>query len=1014
MTDDARREQEIRDLVGKLAALEGKERARLFALSWWSDRLLSRAMADEQFRVRLFRFVDVYPALRGQREVLEHLRDEFAGAKVPWWFSAGLALGRLPGGPALPASAARRGIDRMAHQFVLGEKSAQVAHAAARMWEEGTTATVDLLGEHTHSDSDAWRYAARLADLVDVLGTSATAWPARPELDSDSRGRVPRASVSVKVSALSPAFATLTAERALARAEELLLPILERARDLGVWVWFDMERYEAKAVTHRLFRDLAGRPELEELYTGIVVQAYLRDAADDLASLARWAEGRRIAPGVRLVKGAYWDTETIEAGALGWEAPVHLEKFETDVAYEELAQQLHSHHRSLRGAFASHNLRSLAAAVVDGRRAGIADRDYELQLLYGMAEPVHDAVRRAGLRLRVYTPMGELVPGMAYLVRRLLENTSNESFVRRHFAEHESLDELVQSPLEKPAEEGRGGRRRSATRRRRPRRQRPEGRGELTAYRPEPLTPWHLPGAREAMAEAVEAEFVGREVRRVPALVGSEQLTTTATLVSVDPAAPASTVALAADCGPGEVSMAVFGAQEAAASWRRTPVAERVAAVLRLAQVLRSRRMALAALIVREVGKGWDDADAEVCEAIDYCEYYGRRMLVLEAGGEVQSPPGEENRLRYRGRGVAAVVAPWNFPLAIPTGMSVGALVTGNAVVLKPAEQSPAVAGELAAACAEAGFPTGVFSLVPGGPAAGEALVSHPQVDVVAFTGSRQVGLSIIETAARRDDRRHNVVRVVAEMGGKNPIVVDEDADLDEVVPAVMRSAFGFAGQKCSAASRVVAVGRVHDALVKRLAEAVTSLDLGPPRFPGSQMGPVIDAESHSRLTEVVSRLGDFGTPVVVRGDVPADGFFVGPALVTDVDPLSWLATTELFGPVLAVFRASDFDAAVAVADAGDYALTAGVFSRSPGNVKRALDGLRAGNVYVNRAITGAVVGRQPFGGNALSGVGSKAGGPDYLLQFCDPQVTAENTVRQGYAGHPSSTMTRGPDGQRK
>ena len=1022
MAADAVREREIAELARRLAGLGGRRGARVFAMSWWSDHLLARAMADPAFRTHLFRFVDAYPALSGAGSVVGHLRGEFDGVVLPWWFRLGLAAGaRAPGGRRVTAAVAGRGVTRMARQFIIGTEPDEVSSAAGRMWAGGTAATVDLLGEHTYSGAEAVRYADRLAGLVEALGAAAPRWPARPALEADDVGGVPRASVSVKVSALSPAFAPLTAAPGLAEAEQLLLPVLERAAALGVSVWFDMERYEEKALTQELFRRLLERDDLQSLHAGIVVQAYLRDAEDDLATLAAWADGRRIPPAVRLVKGAYWDTETIEAAAAGWDSPVFSAKAETDADFERLARRLHACHGTLRAAFASHNLRSLAAAVVDGRSAGVPDHGYELQLLYGMAEPVHDAVRRAGFRLRVYTPMGELIPGMGYLVRRLLENTSNEGFVRRHFAEGASIDELAAAPAATAdrAVVGNGAlrrRRRRATkagddgRRGHTRNDRVaelaraavpgNGRGALDggSYRPEPPAQWHRPEVVAGFAAAVEEEYA-RPARRISALAGGVALGAPATSVSVDPADPGVLVAVVDACGPRQVEAAVSVALEAAESWRRRPAAERAAVLRGAAERLRERRVALAALEVREVGKGWADADADVCEAIDYCEYYAERMLLLDAGGEVQSPPGEENRLRYRGRGVGAVVSPWNFPLAIPAGMTAAALVAGNAVVLKPAEQAPVTAAELVTAFTEAGLPEGVLSFVPGtGEEAGAALVAHPAVDVVAFTGSRAVGLSIVETVARRDPRRRAVPRVIAEMGGKNAVVVDEDADLDQVVPSVVRSAFGFAGQKCSAASRLVVVDAAHDAVLARVVEAVRSLVIGPPRHSWSQLGPVVDAEAQARLLDAVARLDECGTPVLVRRDLPSSGFFVGPAVVTDVDPDSWLANDELFGPVLAVFRAPDFDAALELANRTDYALTAGVFTRSPAHVGRALETLRAGNVYVNRAITGAVVGRQPFGGNGMSGVGSKAGGPDYLLQFCDPQVTSENTVRQGFA----------------
>jgi RHH-type proline utilization regulon transcriptional repressor/proline dehydrogenase/delta 1-pyrroline-5-carboxylate dehydrogenase len=728
-------------------------------------------------------------------------------------------------------------------------------------------------------------------------------------------------------------------------------------------------------------------PGLEDLHAGIVVQAYLRDSADDLESLAAWARGRRVAPSVRLVKGAYWDTETVHAAARDWPSPVFDRKEQTDANYEHLAQRLLEHRGTLRAAFATHNLRSLAAAVVDARALGVAENGFELQLLYGMAEPVHEALRRSGMRLRVYAPVGELVPGMAYLVRRLLENTSNQSFVRHHFAEGEALEELLDAPDV-----------RELPRLSPPTRRPPSDVLSVSEYRPEPPAEWERVEVRGTFAKAVEDEFA-RSTREVHAVIGGEKVRPLDTFVSVNPAAPDDVVAEVAACGPSEAEAAVKACGSALGGWSRTDPTERAAVIFRAAEQMRSRRFELAALEVRETGKGWADADADVCEAIDYCEYYARRMLALAKGGEVQSPPGEDNRLSYRARGVCAVVSPWNFPLAIPTGMTVAALVTGNTVVLKPAEQAPAVAAELAEILNSAGLPQGALCFLPGdGERAGAPLVSHVAVDTIAFTGSRAVGLSILETSARQVAGRMSIPRVIAELGGKNAIVVDSDADLDEVVPAVIGSAFGFAGQKCSAASRLIVVDPVHDAAVKRVVEAARSLVIGPARRSANQLGPVIDNEAFTRLNAAISNVGDVGRVALARDDVPERGWFVGPTVVTDVDPGSWLANEELFGPVLATFRVPDFESALELANRTEYALTAGVFSRSADHIALASRVLRAGNVYVNRAITGAVVGRQPFGGSGMSGIGWKAGGPDYLLQFLDPHVVSENTVRQGFA----------------
>jgi RHH-type proline utilization regulon transcriptional repressor/proline dehydrogenase/delta 1-pyrroline-5-carboxylate dehydrogenase len=361
--------------------------------------------------------------------------------------------------------------------------------------------------------------------------------------------------------------------------------------------------------------------------------------------------------------------------------------------------------------------------------------------------------------------------------------------------------------------------------------------------------------------------------------------------------------------------------------------------------------------------------------------------------------PGESNVHAYRPRGVAAVISPWNFPLAIPCGMVTAALVCGNAVLFKPAEQTPGIAHALTEILLEAGVPADVLAFLPGiGEDVGAYLVDHPDVSVIAFTGSKDVGLHIVERAGITAPTQRHVKRVVAEMGGKNAIVVDTDADLDVAVPAVIESAFGYAGQKCSAASRLIGVGPIYDALVERVVEAARIVPVGAPRDMATVVGPVIDEDAWKKVRRYQEIARDEGEVLLQREDVPADGWFVGPTVAQAASPSARIATDEIFGPFLTCLRASDFEDAIAIANATPYALTAGLFSRSPSRIRTAMHAIRAGNLYVNRAITGAMVGRQPFGGFGLSGAGSKAGGADYLLQFVDPYVVTENTIRQGFA----------------
>jgi RHH-type proline utilization regulon transcriptional repressor/proline dehydrogenase/delta 1-pyrroline-5-carboxylate dehydrogenase len=522
---------------------------------------------------------------------------------------------------------------------------------------------------------------------------------------------------------------------------------------------------------------------------------------------------------------------------------------------------------------------------------------------------------------------------------------------------------------------------------------------ELAPYAPEPLRRWHERSDRAAFGLAVDKQHGAARNLSVPARIGDRTVDTDERLLSVDPGDYEHVVATASCAGAPLVEEAVAAADAASAEWARTPASERAAVLVGAAAWLRARRDEIAALMIFEAGKPWPEADADVCEAIDFCEYYAREALRLDDGGAVQSPPGERNRLCYRARGVAAVIAPWNFPLAIPTGMVTAALAAGNTVCFKPAEQTPAIAEQLVEALRAGGLPAGALAFLPGrGEEAGAALVDHPGISVIAFTGSRAVGLSILEHGSLVRPGQRQITRVITELGGKNPIVVDHDADPDEAVPGIAASAFGFAGQKCSAASRLIVDDRVYDAILDRLVAHVEVLELGHPRDPGVVIGPVIDADAHQRLLQVQRDAAARGQVRFWRDEVPAGGWYVGPMIVDGLSPEDPLATDEQFGPFLTVFRSASIDESFALANRTDYALTAGVYSRSPTTLERAGRELRAGNIYLNRGITGAVVGRQPFGGFGLSGIGSKAGGPDYLLQFCDPVAVSENTLRQGFA----------------
>jgi RHH-type proline utilization regulon transcriptional repressor/proline dehydrogenase/delta 1-pyrroline-5-carboxylate dehydrogenase len=516
----------------------------------------------------------------------------------------------------------------------------------------------------------------------------------------------------------------------------------------------------------------------------------------------------------------------------------------------------------------------------------------------------------------------------------------------------------------------------------------------VRAFANEPHAELRRAPVREALAKAL-ADLDAVLPWRVPILVGASRGNDEG-LDSTDPGKPDRLVATAGRATRSDVGRAVEVAQIGARAWSARPAGERADVLVRAADVLRRRRSELAALQVRECAKPWPEADADVCEAIDFLEYYARQALDLEAGRPLLDAPGERNAMRYRGRGVCAVIAPWNFPLAIPTGMVAGALASGNAAILKPAEQAPASGLACVAALREAGVPPETIGLLPGEGDVGAALVEHPEVATIAFTGSRPVGLGIVERAAHTAPGQRRVKRVVSEMGGKNCLIVDSDADLDDAIPALVASAFTYGGQKCSAAARALAHEAIADELIERLAGAVALLCVGQAEDFATQVPPLIERSAQQRVLGYQARADRDGHLIVGGTTAPDRGWFVPPALATELRPDSPVLADEIFGPLLAVERVPSIQAACDIVDELDYALTGGLCSRNPRTIEYVAARSPVGNLYVNRQITGAMVGRQPFGGNRLSGTGFKAGGPDYLLQFVDPQVVTEDTMRHG------------------
>jgi len=960
---------------------------RWFAPRYWQDRLNAWVMTDEAVKTALFRFVDVLPKLRDDQAVCDHL-VEYLGPlreRLPtpfrWIVEQAMHEGwRAP----LVARLTHAAVGRMARQFIGADDVPGALATVERLESAGRHVTLDLLGEAVITATEADAYAAKYRELLQR-------WGAQAGRRKGSMGSAATVHVSLKLSALDPRFDPLDTEGTFERVSGRLRPILRLARSVGAFVNWDMEAYESKDLTLDIFRRVLMEAEFREWAdVGIVIQAYLRDAQRDLEGLAQWARERGTPVTVRLVKGAYWDYETIQAKSHGWPVPVFANKSETDANYERLTSKLLNSQPHLQAALASHNLRSVAHALAMIEELHTPPAGYEFQVLYGMAEGLEQALVDRGHRVRVYVPFGEILPGMAYLVRRLLENNSNESFL--HAARESDVDvaELLEAP--------------DAVL--------PRETCSVPEDEPVVLTPTNRTFQNEPLWDfsqnAVRARFqaaldgVATQLgARYPAVIEGREIWTKNDFVSINPSHRHQVVGRIASADHSHVDQAVAACQRALPVWHALGASGRAQHLRSIAALLRRERAEMAAWIVVECGKGWREADGDVAEAIDFCEYYALGAEQLEQARWMHIP-GEENRFDYLPRGVAAVIAPWNFPLAILAGMTTAALATGNPVIMKPAETSSVVAAKWMDLCRRAGMPAGVLHLLPGeGAVVGRALVEHPGVAIVAFTGSREVGLEIHRRAAEISASGIGMVkRVIAEMGGKNAIIVDADADLDEATLGIMRSAFWFQGQKCSACSRLIVVREAYDELLARLVAATRTLQVGPAEDPASHIGPVIDDAALAKIKEYIDigrREGREALAVSV-GELAAEGFFVGPHIFADVPPTGRLAQEEVFGPVLVVLPAESFEQAIQIANGTPYALTAGVYSRSPAHLDEARQRLLAGNVYLNRPTTGALVGRQPFGGFKLSGIGSQAGGPDYLLQFVIPRTVTENTLRRGFA----------------
>ncbi len=862
----------------------------------------------------------------------------------------------------------------LGRQFVMGRTIEEALERAQGAERRGYRHSYDMLGEAARTAADAARYHAAYAHAIAAIGRSA---PARAVAEAPG--------ISVKLSALHPRYETAQRDRVLAEATPSLMALARLARRAGIGFTLDAEEADRLDLSLDLFEALALAPDLAGWDgLGLAVQAYQKRALpmiDWLADLA--ARGRRRLM-VRLVKGAYWDSEIKRAQQRGLDGfPVFTRKVATDVCYLACARRLLAHGPAFSPQFATHNAHTAAAVLeLAGER-----RDWEFQRLHGMGEALYDEIvgpDRLGRPCRVYAPVGSHDELLAYLVRRLLENGANTSFVNRITDDRQPIDEIIADPVARLAGLA----------------VKPHPRIPLPAdlYGPARRNSAGLdlddPAALTALREQLSAAC-RRPWRAAPIIGGVERSGVAAAVV--DPSDHRRELGTVVSAGADEIDRALTRATHGFAAWDGRPVLERAAVLRHAADLYQHHGAELTARIIREGGRTIPAALAELREAVDYLRYYALRAEAdFAVPQQLPGPTGERNELALHGRGVFLCISPWNFPLAIFTGQIAAALAAGNSVIAKPAEQTPLIAAAAVRLLHEAGIPGDALHLLPGtGEAVGAPLVADPRIAGIAFTGSTETARQINLALASRPGP---IVPLIAETGGQNAMIVDSSALPEQVVADVLISAFESAGQRCSSLRLLYVQTDIADRLLALLAGAMAELAIGDPALLATDIGPVIDGPAREALERHAARMAAEGR-LIYQCALPAElenGTFFAPRAF-EIDNAGRL-DHEVFGPILHVVRwpADRLDQVLDEIDATGYGLTLGIHSRIDATRRHILDRLRVGNNYVNRNMIGAVVGVQPFGGERLSGTGPKAGGPYYLPRFAAERTTSTDTTAAG------------------
>lgn len=954
----------------------------------WLDFLINRTVSDPGFRIQALRFIDVLPSLDNDQVLAEHLQEYFADIELPSFAEWGLKHSDMPWATSIAAPTVRYTLRGLARKFMGGSHLHHALTSISRLRHQKMNFTLDLLGEATISETESESYQQQYLQMLQSLAEPVNNWSTNTLLDQSFGNDAPRLNLSLKLSSLYSQISVAAPEFCIEAICHRLRPILRAAQQHHAFITIDMEQYDFKHIVLACFRKIIMEEEfIDWPHIGLAMQAYLKETYDDIQALIQLLKKRGTPVTIRLVRGAYWDYETVIARQNNWPYPVWQNKADTDFNYEQCLSLLLSSNDLIHTAIATHNARSIAYAMALIDHLKLSPDQYEFQMLYGMADSLKNALVQLDYRLRVYVPFGETLPGMAYLVRRLLENSSGQNLLDSGFGVQENplLHYSFHAPSPTP--------------------------NTLQLKTVETKTFINMPLLRftDELQRTQFKQTLSRLEQNIghtyPLIINGKELTTDIIIQSTNPARPEQLIGFVSSAQHKHADLALQSAIASFQSWSNTPVQQRADYLRIVAKQLTKQRLDFAALQVLEAGKNWYEADADVCEAIDFLNYYAQQAERIDAG-ETISISGELNTLNFKPRGVSLVIPPWNFPLAILCGMLSASIVSGNTCILKPSSLTPVIAAKFINLFRDAQLPDGVINFLPGaGKIVGEYLAKKPEINIIAFTGSLQVGTKLLSIGSQLQPGQQHIKNVIAEMGGKNAIIVDSDADLDDAVIGCLHSAFGFQGQKCSAASRVIVVHHIYDRFIKRLIEAANSLTIGDPKDPQNFMGPVIDKTSYERIFQAIhngkSTVDNSDIHIITNHLDNSNANYINACIFTHVDPQSPLAQEEIFGPVLSVIKATSFSNAIDIANGTRYALSGGVYSRQPSHLEYARQHFNVGNLYLNRKITGALVSRQPFGGFNMSGAGSKSGSADYLLQFMHAYCVTENTLRRGFAPEP-------------